>query len=53
MILWYHGDEPCDEIAVFERFRIRFRPPHVEEIQVIVRLANKEKVPITPYIAGG
>lgn len=28
-------------------------PKTVEEIQAIVRLANKEKVPITPYIAGG
>jgi len=28
-------------------------PKSVEEIQEIVRLANKEKVPIVPYLAGG
>ena len=25
----------------------------VEEVQAIVRLANEEKIPLTPYIAGG
>ena len=28
-------------------------PNSVEEIQAIIRLANKEKVPVTPYVAGG
>ena len=28
-------------------------PQSVEEVQAIMRLANKEKVPITPYVAGG
>ena len=28
-------------------------PDSVEEVQAIVRLANKEKIPVTPYIAGG
>jgi len=28
-------------------------PKSVEEVQAIIRLANKEKIPVTPYIAGG
>jgi len=28
-------------------------PKTVGEVQAIVRLANKEKIPITPYVAGG
>lgn len=28
-------------------------PKSVEEVQAIVRLANEEKIPITPYVAGG
>ena len=28
-------------------------PKSLEEVQKIVRLANEEKVPITPYVAGG
>jgi FAD/FMN-containing dehydrogenase len=28
-------------------------PQSVEEVQAILRLANKEKVPVVPYIAGG
>jgi len=28
-------------------------PQSVEEVQAIIRLANKEKIPVTPYIAGG
>ena len=28
-------------------------PKTVEEVQAIIRLANKEKIPVTPYIAGG
>jgi FAD/FMN-containing dehydrogenase len=28
-------------------------PKSAEEIQAIMRLANKEKIPVTPYIAGG
>jgi len=28
-------------------------PQSVEEVQAIIRLANREKVPITPYVAGG
>ncbi len=28
-------------------------PQTVEEVQAIVRLANQEKLPITPYVAGG
>lgn len=28
-------------------------PKTVEEVQAIVRLANKEKIPLTPYVAGG
>lgn len=28
-------------------------PKSVEEVQAIIRLANKEKIPVIPYIAGG
>ncbi len=28
-------------------------PKSVEEVQAIISLANKEKIPVTPYIAGG
>lgn len=28
-------------------------PQSVDEVQAIVRLANKEKIPVTPYVAGG
>jgi len=28
-------------------------PKSVEEVQAIIRLANKEKIPVTPYVAGG
>jgi FAD/FMN-containing dehydrogenase len=28
-------------------------PQSVEEVQAIIRLANKEKIPVTPYVAGG
>ena len=28
-------------------------PKSVEEVQAIVHLANKEKIPVTPYVAGG
>ncbi len=28
-------------------------PKSVEEVQAVVRLANKNKIPITPYVAGG
>lgn len=28
-------------------------PQSIEELQAIISLANKEKVPVTPYIAGG
>jgi glycolate oxidase len=28
-------------------------PASVEEVQAIVRLANREKLPLTPYVAGG
>ena len=28
-------------------------PQSVAEVQAIVRLANKEKIPVTPYVAGG
>lgn len=28
-------------------------PKSLEEVQAIIRLANKEKVPVTPYVAGG
>jgi FAD/FMN-containing dehydrogenase len=28
-------------------------PKSVEEIQAIIRLANKEKIPVIPYLAGG
>ncbi len=28
-------------------------PKSVEEVQAILRLANKEKIPVTPYVAGG
>jgi len=28
-------------------------PNTVEEVQAIIRLANKERLPVTPYIAGG
>jgi len=28
-------------------------PQSLEEVQAILRLANKEKIPVTPYIAGG
>ena len=28
-------------------------PATVEEVQAVLRLANREKVPVTPYVAGG
>jgi len=28
-------------------------PKSVDEVQAIIRLANREKIPVTPYVSGG
>ena len=48
--LYYYSSDPSAEEPVMPEFVVM--PGTVEEIQEIVRLANKEKIPITPRVAG-
>jgi len=48
--LYYYSSDPSAEEPVMPEFVAM--PGTVEEIQEIVRLANREKIPITPRVAG-
>ena len=48
--LYYYSSDPSAEEPVMPEYVVM--PRTVEEIQEIVRLANKEKIPITPRVTG-
>lgn len=48
--LYYYSSDPSAEEPIMPEYVVM--PETVEEIQEIVRLANKEKIPITPRVTG-